>query len=100
MPHLSPVRNIDSTSWETCRTTCDADPGDATAQWSVNVALTGSSDGACVQQLLQLFFGSLSWYDGKLYLSMRRTLASARRLPLVVCVTTRRCLANPPNVVA
>ncbi len=69
--------DIDATSWETCRTTCAADPGDGTAQWSVNLALTGSSDGACVQQLLQLFFGSLSWYDGKLYLSMRRTLSSA-----------------------
>ena len=69
--------DIDATSWDAVRAVCDANPGDATAQWSVNLALTGASDGACVQQLLQLFFGSLAWYDGKLYLSSRRTLAAA-----------------------
>ena len=69
--------DIDTTSWEAERVACDADPGDGTERWSLNIALAGSSYQTCIETILQHFFGGMTWFDGKLYLYSRRAQASA-----------------------
>ena len=69
---------IDSTSWEAVRTDCDVDPGDGTAKWSIDMAVTGDTPNDCIDAILLHCFGHGPYYwDGKYYLDNDRVKGTA-----------------------
>ncbi len=69
--------DIDTTSWEACRTWCDGSMTDSTNRWTVNGAVMAGYDEDLIELILRHFFGRLWKWDGKWYMSCYKTMATA-----------------------